>query len=242
MTSNRFHRSELLFGADTMNAVKRKRVILFGVGGVGSWCAESLVRTGIHHLTIVDFDKVSETNINRQLPALTSTVGRQKTDVLRERLLDINPDADIVVMSMMYNEETADSFALSEYDYVIDAIDSLDCKALLILRACESGAKLFSSMGAALKLDPTRVAVAEFWKVKGCPLAAALRRRFKKSGQLPRKKFKCVYSEELLSNDATVVAQAMERANGSLSHITGIFGFTIAGLVIKDIVDKAQQE
>ncbi len=254
---SKFHRSELLFGHEAMEFLKQQKVILFGVGGVGSWCAESLVRTGIHHLTLVDFDYVSETNINRQLPATSSTVGRLKTDVLRERLIDINPEANIIVRNTKYCEETADCFSLSEYDYIIDAIDSLDCKMLLIRRACETKALLYSSMGAALKLDPTRISVAEFWKVKGCPLAASLRRRFKKSGLFPKKKFKCVYSEELLKNKSLPFTTALVEynagressnmpttqpsANGSLVHITAIFGFTIAGLVIKDIVEKSDK-
>ncbi len=250
---SQFHRSELLFGADAMEIIKHKKVILFGLGGVGSWCAESLVRTGIHHLTIVDFDCVSVTNINRQLPATTSTVGRLKTDVLRERLLDINPAAEITAISKAYDETTADEFQLADYDYIIDAIDSMDAKMLLIRRACETKAKLFSSMGAALKLDPTKISVAEFWKVKGCPLAASLRRRFKKSGMLPKRKFKCVYSEELLKNKSTETSgntsvdnknkptEDPERANGSLAHITGIFGFILAGLVFQDIAGNLSE-
>ncbi len=242
---SRFNRAELIFGDDLMAQIMQKKVILFGVGGVGSWCAESLVRTGVHNLTIVDFDKVAESNINRQLPATTSTVGRYKVEVLRERLIDINPDATITIINKAYDETTANEYDFNTFDYVIDAIDSLDCKMLLIRSVCQSKAKLFSSMGAALKLDPTRVAVAEFWKVIGCPLAASLRRRFKKSGILPKKKFKCVYSEELLKNKMTIDAyQASEtngKANGSLAHITGIFGFTLAGLVFQDIVDKYEK-
>ena len=139
----------------------------------------------------------------------------------------------------MYTAETADSFPLDEYDYVIDAIDSLDNKALLIRRACESSATLFASMGAALKMDPLKISVSEFWKVKGCPLAAALRRKFKKSKMFPSKKFKCVYSEELLENKGLPPLDANGnpiRANGTIAHTTAIFGFTLAGLVIQDIL------
>lgn len=236
---NRFHRAELLFGEELMGIIKSKKVIVFGIGGVGSWCVESLVRTGIQHITLVDYDTVAETNINRQLQATTSTVGRQKTEALKEHLLDINSEANVCVFSTEYNETTAEQFNLDDYDYIVDAIDSLDNKALLIRKACETKAKLYSSMGAALKLDPTRIAVTEFWKVRGCPLAAALRRRFKKSGIMPRKKFKCVYSEELLKNvslDEMLMPQnETARANGSLVHITAIYGFTIAGLILQDI-------
>jgi len=187
-------------GADMMSSIASKRVIVFGVGGVGSWCAESLVRSGIRDLTIVDSDRVCVTNINRQLLATTKTVGKVKVDVLKERLLEINPSATITAIQAIYSEETSDSFHLDTYDYIVDAIDSLRDKAHLILAATRTRAVLFSSMGAALKLDPTRISVAEFWKVRGCPLAAALRRRFKHAHTFPARKFQCVYSEELFSN------------------------------------------
>ena len=132
-----FNRTELLVGADVMDAITAQRVIIFGVGGVGSWCAECLVRSGVAHLTIVDSDRVCVTNINRQLMATTHTVGKVKVEALRDRLLEINPKADIVALQKIYNEDSADDFNLDEYDYVIDAIDSLKDKALLILRACQ---------------------------------------------------------------------------------------------------------
>lgn len=236
---NRFQRTELLLGKDSTIRIANTRVIIFGVGGVGSWCAESLIRSGIGHLTMVDFDRVCETNINRQLMATSETVGRVKAEVLKERLQTINPSAEIIAIPQMYTAETADSFPLDEYDYVIDAIDSLDNKALLIRRACESSGTLFASMGAALKMDPLKISVSEFWKVKGCPLAAALRRKFKKSKMFPSKKFKCVYSEELLENKDLPPLDANGnpiRANGTIAHTTAIFGFTLAGLVIQDIL------
>jgi tRNA A37 threonylcarbamoyladenosine dehydratase len=171
-----FRRNELLLGNEAMERIAQKRVIIFGVGGVGSWCAESLVRSGIHHLTIVDSDYVSMTNINRQLMATTKTVGLPKVEVLRERLLCINPSAEITALQEIFSEENASRFRLEDYDYIIDAIDSLKDKATLILLACKTKAKLFSSMGAALKLDPTRIKVTEFWKVQGDPLARAIRK------------------------------------------------------------------
>ena len=209
-----------------MERIAQKRVILFGVGGVGSWCAESLVRSGIRQLTIVDFDSVCITNINRQLIATTKTVGRVKVEVLKERLLTINPSAEITALQQVFNEESATQFHLEDYDYIIDAIDSLKDKALLILLACQTKAKLFSSMGAALKLDPTRIQITEFWKVKGDPLARALRNKFKKEKQFPKRKFQCVYSDELI--------QAKGEGKGSLVHITAIFGLMLAGLVVQD--------
>ena len=243
-----FRRAELLLGDDAMRRIREKRVIIFGVGGVGSWCAESLVRSGITKLTIVDSDRVSVTNINRQLMATTETVGRVKVDALRERLLTINPAADITALQQIFTAETASKFALEEYDYIIDAIDSLKDKALLILMACQTGAKLYSSMGAALKLDPTRIKTAEFWKVTGDPLARALRNRFKRDGVFPKRKFQCVYSDELLQNKTMVSTNRPmvstnrppidpdDRGNGSIVHITAVFGFVLAGLVVQDAV------
>ena len=264
-----FRRSELLLGVEAMERIVQKRVIIFGVGGVGSWCAESLVRSGIRQLTIVDSDRVCITNINRQLMAKTKTVGQVKVEALKERLLSINPKAEITALQQVFSAETADSFHLDSYDYIIDAIDSLKDKAALILLATSSPSlegskrgrpKLFSSMGAALKLDPTRIRVTEFWKVQGDPLARALRKKFKSQNQFPKRKFQCVYSDELLENrghNATCGTElcmcpkaqngpgdqsllnhewcsSKAQINGSLVHITAIFGFMLAGLVVQD--------
>ncbi|MBR5749838.1 MAG: tRNA threonylcarbamoyladenosine dehydratase [Prevotella sp.] len=231
-----FRRTELLLGDETMERLSSKRVIIFGVGGVGSWCAESLVRSGIRQLTIVDSDCVSITNVNRQLMATTKTVGQVKVDVLKERLLTINPSAEITALQQIFTAETAASFALDSYDYIIDAIDSLKDKLLLIQMATNlpvsrgdrRGTQFFSSMGAALKMDPTRIQVAEFWKVQGDPLARTLRKRFKHEGQFPASKFQCVYSDELVEPQGA--------GKGSLVHITAIFGFMLAGLVIQDAI------
>lgn len=224
-----FHRSELLLGDEAMCRIGEKRVIIFGVGGVGSWCAESLVRSGIRHLTIVDSDRVDVTNVNRQLMATTETVGQVKVDVLRERLLTINPSAEITAIHEFFTAETADSFHLDTYDYIIDGIDSLKDKALLILMATQTQAKFYSSMGAALKLDPTRIKIAEFWKIQGDPLARVLRKRFRHDGQYPSRKFQCVYSDEL--------TEPQGEGKGSIVHITAIFGFMLAGLVIQDAIN-----
>jgi len=236
-----FRRSELLLGNEVMERIAQKRVIIFGVGGVGSWCAESLVRSGIRQLTIVDSDRVCITNINRQLMATTQTVGQVKVEALKERLLSINPSAEITALQKIFSQETAEEFNLDSYDYIIDAIDSLKDKAQLILTACKTRATFFSSMGAALKLDPTRIKVTEFWKVQGDPLARAIRKKFKHYGQFPEKKFQVVYSDELLENRGCPTDEGEEpssfdkpQTNGSLAHITAIFGFTLAGLVIQD--------
>lgn len=233
-----FDRTRLLLGEEAMTAIKSARIAVFGVGGVGSWVAECLVRSGVHHLAIIDSDTVDVTNVNRQMPATSLTIGEVKVEAAKRRLLEINPDADIVAHRLFYTSETAGLINLDDFDYVVDAIDSLKDKALLILNATRSGAKLFSSMGAALKLDPAKIGVAEFWNVKGCPLARALRQKFKKEKTFPARKFKCVYSEELLANKGTTDETCSYKAsiNGSIAHITAIFGMTLAGEIIMDIV------
>ena len=232
-----FSRSALLLGEETMERLSRTRVILFGVGGVGSWCAEGLIRSGIGHLTLVDPDVVMPSNVNRQLPATTRTLGRPKAEVMRERLLEINPDAEIEAIVKFYHDEDYESFSLDSYDYVIDAIDSLKDKRLLLVRASGTKATVFSSMGAALKTDPTRIRVAEFWDVKGCPLGFLLRKKMRKEGTLPAKKILCVYDEEVLENQgpAPEDGNPKKTVNGTICPITAIFGMTLAGLVIKDI-------
>lgn len=236
-----FNRARLLLGNEGMERIASKRVLLFGVGGVGSWCAESLVRTGIMHLTLVDADCVNITNVNRQLMATTQTVGRVKVEALRERLLEINPDAEITPIQKLFTAENAAEFQLDSYDYIIDCIDSLKDKTALIELATHTGAKFFSSMGAALKIDPTRIRVAEFWDVHGDPLARAIRKKFRKEGRETGKPFLCVFSEELLENRGEPQDPANEIVrkacvNGSLAHITAIFGHTLAGLVLQDIL------
>lgn len=261
-----FSRTELLVGSEMMERMASARVIVFGVGGVGSWCAESLVRSGIRYLTIVDSDRVSVSNINRQLMATTKTVGQVKVDVLKDRLLDINPDAEIIALQRIYDASVSDSFLLGSFDYIIDAIDSLENKAELIRRATRTEATLFSSMGAALKLNPLKIQVAEFWKVRGCPLAAALRRKMKK-GERPAKKFDCIFSEELVENkgdgflaETSAFQSATDqpvpgdpdlathdwsdqkaRINGTMAHTTAIFGFMLAGLVMQDLYKKSEK-
>jgi tRNA A37 threonylcarbamoyladenosine dehydratase len=256
-----FQRTSLLVGSEMMQRLATARIIIFGVGGVGSWCAESLIRTGIRRLTIVDSDRICVTNINRQAMATVRTVGEVKVEAMRNRLLEINPYAEIVALQKIYSDETSSSFDLDSYDYIIDAIDSLTNKAQLILAATRSKAVFFSSMGAALKIDPQKIRIAEFWKVRGCPLAAALRHKLKKAKAFPSRKFQCVYSEELLTNqgvnascgtskclcpkaatgpgEPTLVnhewCSLKARINGTLAHTTAIFGFTLAGLVIQDL-------
>lgn len=236
-----FQRSELIFGNEKMKKLSEKKVIIFGIGGVGSWCAESLIRTGIVNLTIVDFDKVCMSNINRQLHATTQTVGELKTLVLKKRLLEINPTANILELTKIYSSENFHEFEIEKYDYVIDAIDSLGNKIHLMETVANTNAKLFSSMGAALKIDPTRIKVDYFSKVQGCPMARRLRKLIRKHKHNVGDFF-CVYSDELLENlrndaqpEFTELIENKKIINGSLVHITAIYGFTLAGLVMKDI-------
>ncbi len=241
-----FHRSELLLGKDMMKSLANKKVIIFGVGGVGSWCAESLIRSGIKNLTMVDSDVICVTNVNRQLHATTKTVGQVKIEALKNRLLEINPEANIIGIQKVYNEDSHEEFELEKYDFIIDAIDSLSSKIHLIRKATRTDATFISSMGAALKLDPTRIKVAEFWKVRGCPLASAIRKRIRR-GDLPAKKFMCIFSDELLENKGETFHDQDEShqsnnkkasINGTISHVTAIFGLMIAGLVIQAIYNE----
>ena len=215
-----FTRTTQLIGPDAFRALQEARVIIFGVGGVGGWCAESLLRTGVGHITLVDFDVVDITNLNRQLVATNDNIGRSKVLEMQRRLLSICPEADVQAIDCQYNADTADSFCLSDYDIVVDAIDMVDCKALLLYNATKAGCRVFASMGAGRKLHPQNIRVAEFWKVQGCPLARALRTRMKKSQLIPSAKIQCVYSEEL-SGDC-----------GTIAPVVGVFGMTLAAMVI----------
>ena len=249
---NSFSRVELLLGREALDQIASKKVILFGVGGVGSWCAEALVRSGVKQLAIVDPDWINASNINRQLPANQNTIGELKVAVLKDMLLEINPEAKIEAIARIYTEDTSSSFNLESYDYIIDAIDTLTHKAHLLLEASKTNAKVFASMGAGLKMDPTRIRITEFWKVKGCKLAAALRQRFRKT-EKPSKKIQCVYSEEMLQNKGDnneieerevngIISPYKPHTNGTMLHITGIYGFMLASLVINDINDNLEMD
>ena len=218
-----FTRTIQLIGEDSFRALQNARVILFGVGGVGGWCAETLLRTGIGHLTIVDFDKVDTTNLNRQVVATHENIGQSKVLEMQKRLLTIAPEADIQAIDRQYNSETAGTFDLAHYDIVIDAIDMVECKALLLYRATQAGCKVYSSMGAGRKTDPQKIRTIEFWKVQGCPLARALRTKMKKAGLMPTSKIQCVYSEEISGDQ------------GTLAPVVGVFGMTLASMVINEL-------
>jgi len=227
MMNDFYSRSEALLGTEALETLRRKRVILFGVGGVGSWAAECLIRTGLTRLTIVDGDTVQPSNLNRQLPATRTTLGLPKVEALKQRLLTIQPEAQITAIQEMVNEQWLRTNGLEEYDYVIDAIDSVNDKTDLILYASRVRAlKIFSSLGAALRFDPTAVTTGELMRIKGDALAKAVRARMKRLDRYPNKKIRCVYSTEQARRCET---------RGSLMQVTAAFGLTLASLVINDI-------
>ena len=243
-----FGRVELMLGTETLRRLKTTKVAIFGLGGVGSWCAESLVRSGVSELLLVDSDRVAETNVNRQLMATTATIGDVKVEALAKRLREINRDVKLDVRAQIYDETTADSFGLEQYDYVIDAIDSLTEKAALIRHALSiPSVTLFASMGAALKMDSFQIRSSEFRKIEGDGLARALRQKFKKTGGYPARKFTCVWSpehrenrgEDLQPDVGDTWSAKKARINGTVAHTTAIFGFALAGLVLQDIEKKA---
>ncbi len=223
-----FARTELLFGKAAMERLAHARVAVFGVGGVGGYAAEALARGGIGTLDLVDRDYVSESNLNRQILALHSTVGRDKTEVMRERILDINPLARVNIYHCFYLPETAGSFDFGLYDYVVDAIDTVTGKIQLILQAQAAGIPVISSMGAGNKLDPTAFQVADIYETSVCPLARVMRRELRARGV---KQLKVVYSREQprapLDKDA--------KAPGSNSFVPPVAGLILAGEVIKDL-------
>jgi tRNA A37 threonylcarbamoyladenosine dehydratase len=253
-----FNRLELLTGKDALQRLNSTNVIIFGVGGVGSWCAEALIRNGIGNLTIVDSDRVCVTNINRQLQATSETVGEIKVDILKKRLQSINPDASITALCKVYNKESAPSFTIQQYQYCVDAIDSLSNKVELIVHAYSAGCKVYTALGAACKLDVSRIKTGSLWKSEGCHLGRFVRKRLRKrkfNGDI-----QCVYSDELLpalgehinecgtgeficpgsadpDNPDTDWCSLKKQINGSAVHITATFGFFLAGMITKDIVD-----
>lgn len=246
------HRTQLLLGAEAMARLASLKVVLFGAGGVGSWTAEALVRTGVGALTIVDADLICPTNVNRQAQATSLNVGKPKAEELRKRLLEIAPGAGVEAVMRMYDASTCDGFDLASYDYVLDAIDTLSCKILLLKRALAAGTKVFASMGAASRLDPTRIRVASIAETKGCPLARVVRQGLKKEG-VDASKILCVYSEEPVApnkgssfcggsacvcpdNGGENLCAMKAKINGSLVQATAPFGFALASLLVNDAI------
>lgn len=224
--NDQFERSRLLLGEEALERLREKTVAVFGIGGVGGYVAEALARTGVGTLHLIDNDRVSTSNINRQVIALHSTVGRYKTEVMRERILDINPQAEVIIHNCFFLPENADSFTFSEYDYVVDAVDTVTAKLEIIMRAKEAGVPVISSMGAGNKLDPSLFEVADIYETSVCPLARVMRRELKKRDI---KKLKVVYSKE---------EPLKQRIPGSVAFVPSVAGLLIAGEVIRDIIQS----
>ena len=237
MSDDRLQRTRLMLGDEALNKLKNSHVALFGVGGVGGYCAEALVRAGIGTLTIVDNDDVDVTNINRQIIALSSTVGRAKTEVMAERLHDIAPDAKIIEKKMFFTKDTSDEFDFSQYDYVIDAIDTVSAKLELIQKCMECGTPIISATGAGNKLDPSMFQVADISKTEMDPLAKIMRRELRARGI---RHLKVVYSKEKPMN--TVIkgegAQASRHAPGSVAFVPPAAGLLMASEVVRDLISQ----
>ena len=237
---NQFTRSEILLGSDSMEILKNSRVAVFGVGGVGGYVVEALARSGVGHIDIIDNDTVSITNINRQIIATLSSVGKYKVDVMKERITDINPNAEINAFRCFYLPETKDQFDFSKYDYVVDAVDTVTAKIQLILQAKEAGTKIICSMGAGNKLNPSMFEVADISETSVCPLARVMREACKKRGI---RKVKVVYSKEKpikpQKSDLSDIRnpQAGRRDTpGSMAFVPSAAGLIIASEVVKDLI------
>ena len=239
--TNEFSRAQLLLGAEGMEKLKKTRVAVFGVGGVGGYACEALARSGVGAIDLIDHDTVSLTNINRQIIALHSTIGRYKCDVMKDRILDINPSCQVTVYNTFYTKENADSFDLSLYDYIVDAIDTVSAKLMLIEKASAANTPIISSMGAGNKLDPTRFEVADIYSSSVCTLARVMRKELKKRGI---EQLKVVYSkEEALSpvyDDENAYEDkgsvAGRPAPGSVAFVPSVAGLILAGEVVKDLI------
>ena len=224
-----FSRTELLLGQEAMEKLAAARVAVFGIGGVGGYVCEALVRSGVGAFDLIDNDKVCLSNLNRQIIATRNTIGKYKTEVMRERILEINPDADVSTHNCFFLPENAEDFPFAEYNYVVDAVDTVTAKIALVMKAQENDVPVISSMGAGNKLDGSRFLVADIYQTKMCPLAKVMRRELKKRGV---KKLKVVYSEE-----EPIKHEGTERGDvpGSVAFVPSVAGLIIAGEVVKDL-------
>ena len=247
-----FSRTELLLGKEAMEKLKNAKVAVFGIGGVGGYVCEALVRSGVGAFDLIDDDKVCLTNLNRQIIATRKTIGKYKTDVMKDRILEINPDARVEVHKCFFLPENADEFPFEEYDYIVDAVDTVTAKISLVMKAQEMNVPIISSMGAGNKLDASQFSVADIYKTKVCPLAKVMRRELKKRGV---KKLKVVYSEEQPTRPVEDMAiscrtncicppgaahKCTERRDipGSVAFVPSVAGLIIAGEVVKDLAAK----
>lgn len=234
---NEFSRTELLIGGDGVNKLKNSNVAVFGVGGVGSFTVEALVRSGVGNIAIFDDDKVSLTNINRQLIATRKTVGKLKVEVMRERILEINPKVNVEIHQVFYTKENADDFDLSQYTYIVDAIDTVSAKLALIERAKKNNVPIISCMGAGNKLDPTRLEVADIYSTSMCPLARTMRSELRKRGI---DKLKVVYSREKamkpMDKGEEEKSPGRRSIPGSIAFVPSVAGLIIAAELVRDMV------
>lgn len=236
--SETFIRTELLLGEEGIEALSRATVAIFGIGGVGGYVAEALARSGVGAFLLVDRDVISTSNINRQIIATTRTVGRAKTEAMRERILDINPGARVEVQNCFFLPENAGNFDFSAYSYVVDAVDTVTAKLELVLRAKEEGVPIISSMGAGNKLDPTKFRVADIYETSVCPLARVMRRELKKRNI---ERLKVVYSTEEALTPQKILSDDSKRViPGSVAFVPSVAGLIMAGEVVKDLTAKCR--
>lgn len=231
---NRFERTELLLGKDAMDILEKSHVAIFGIGGVGGYVCEALARSGVGHFDLIDNDTVSITNINRQIIALDSTVGKAKTEVMKERILQINPNAVVEIHNCFYLPDTRDKFDFTKYDYVVDAVDTVTAKLDIIMACDQYHIPIISAMGAGNKLNPAAMEVADIYQTSMCPLAKVMRRELKKRGI---KKLKVVYSKE---KPLVPASNGEKKGNapvpGSVSFVPSVTGLIMASEVIKDLI------
>ena len=235
--SEQFIRTQMLLGKEALEKLSHKKVAIFGVGGVGGYVCEALVRCGIGEFAIIDNDTVAESNLNRQIIALHSTIGRSKVEVMKERMLDINPDVKVNTRECFFLPENSDTFDFSEYDYVVDCVDTVTAKIEIIMKAKEAGVQVISSMGTGNKLNPAMLTVTDISKTQMDPLAKVMRRELKKRGVY---KLKVVYSEEKPIKpdvEESAADQGARRSTpGSVSFVPSVAGLIIASEVIKDLI------
>ena len=248
--SDQFERTELLLGREAIDKLAHSRVAIFGIGGVGGYVCEALVRSGVAAFDLIDKDTVALSNLNRQIIATRKTIGKYKAEVMRDRILEINPDADVRIHNCFFLPENADEFPFEEYDYIVDAVDTVTAKIALVMKATEKNIPIISSMGAGNKLDGSMFRVADIYKTKVCPLAKVMRRELKKRGV---KKLKVVYSEELPvrpirnveSDSKTEENNPLDEKKirrkdtpGSVAFVPSVAGMIIAGEVVKDLCGR----
>jgi len=248
MALHAFSRTELVIGTENLNKLKKSKVAIFGIGGVGTFAAEGLARSGIESFVLVDDDDICLTNINRQIHAMRSTVGKPKVELMKARILDINPKVNVITHKMLYNTETSESLLAEDYDYVVDAIDMVSAKLDLIEKCHKRNIKIISSMGAGNKIDPTRFEVTDIFKTSICPLAKVMRKELRKRGV---EQLKVVYSKEdpispkpinadcktdciCTNKDRTCTVR--HQIPGSMAFVPSVAGMIIASVVVRDLI------